>query len=113
MRGLARRNGDQGAFEHLHAEQRAFECGEALAERARAADAAAPGNEGTALADAGLADEGLGVEPELGDGVAGLQRAGVDGGEQMRRKGFLPCLDPRERLRLWRDRKSTRLNSSH
>src|SRR3546814_14593688 len=79
MRGLARGNRDQRAFEHFHAEQCALERGEALAERAGPADAAAPRDEGTALADAGLANQHLGVEAVLGDGVAGIGGAPDDG----------------------------------
>src|SRR3546814_13513477 len=79
----------------FHAEQCALERGEALAERAGPADAAAPRDEGTALADAGLANQHLGVEAELGDGVAGLGCAHVDGGEQGGGEGCLPRFAPR------------------
>jgi len=44
----------------------------------------------------------LGVQPELGDRRTRLARPRIDRGEQLRRKGLLPCFDLGKHLRLGR-----------
>src|SRR5690606_30465255 len=90
-----------------------LERGKALAERARAADAPAPRDEGTALSCARLLHERLGVEAELGDGVARLACARIDRSEQARRKGLLPRLDLGQHLRLGRQARVERAGFQH
>jgi|LULL01.1.fsa_nt_gb hypothetical protein len=80
MRRLTRRDRDEGAFEHFHTEQRAFERGEAGAERTRIAAAALEGDERTTTTRRGVANERARIEPELGDCAFGLGGAGVDRG---------------------------------
>ena len=100
--GVARGDGDEGAFEHLHAEQRAFERGERCAERLCLAHAALVRDERTTAAGCGAANDRGGIEPELRHGRFGIGGAFIDRCEQPRGQRFLARGDARERLCLGR-----------